>query len=475
MSRAFNGASDFITFAAGGAASLQNGAMSLVYLVRLNATHAGGLYDGRAVGIRRLGMNPFSDNEIYVNIIDQGFQHFTYTTLVSNWAIIGITKTAGASAFRTHIYNYTAATWTHAAISGQGTLGNGSGTVDSILFGSFDGGQFLNANVAAAGFWTGTALSDANFEASTGFQTSLANWFNLTPSVLWRFNQASVATPVTDLMSSGADQTAIIGTTVSAEDPPGFSYSITSVISGTGSTDLGTLDAAASGGVTVNGTGTADLGVLSAAATGDVLSLIQGTGLANLGSLSALATTPEPPDPDQFVSVLMNQLLACLCDNVAIQPNPPQHCCFRVGTEIAHDAGILQDLCCEGIAYVSLGDTFPSSDSFPEADIVRQANSSCAPTTWAQEFQVGIIRCVPTGDQFLPPSCIDWNAASRQNVIDAQTLRRVACCMRTFVVQNSGVFFGMSLVIDRQIQGNPLGGCVERTMKLTAQFPNCDC
>jgi hypothetical protein len=146
-----------------------------------------------------------------------------------------------------------------------------------------------------------------------------------------------------------------------------------------------------------------------------------------------------------------------------------------VGTEVAHDAGILEDLCCEGLAYVSLGDTYPSSDSFPEQDIVRQASAHCAPPTWAQAFKVGIIRCLPTGDQFLPPSCDDWNTASRQNVVDAQTLRRVACCMRDYVVNTSDPFFGMSFVIERQVQGNPQGGCVERSMTLTAQFPNCDC
>ena len=171
----------------------------------------------------------------------------------------------------------------------------------------------------------------------------------------------------------------------------------------------------------------------------------------------------------------MNQLLACLCEKSQAAENPPLHCCFRVGTEIAHDAGILQDQCCEGIAYVALGDTYPSSDSFPEQDVVRQAQAHCAPVTWAQQFKVGIIRCVPTGNEFLPPGCIDWNAASRQNVIDAKTLREVACCFRNYVVNSSGVFLGMSLVIERQTQGNPQGGCVERSMTLVAQFPNnCD-
>ena len=139
------------------------------------------------------------------------------------------------------------------------------------------------------------------------------------------------------------------------------------------------------------------------------------------------------------------------------------------------EAGILEDLCCEGIAYVALGDTYPSSDSFPEQDIVRQAAAHCAPPTWAQVFKVGIIRCVPVGDQFLPPNCEEWNAASRQNVIDSQTLRRVGCCIRNYVVNSNDLFLGMSLVIERQSQGNPQGGCVERSMTITAQFlNNCD-
>jgi hypothetical protein len=171
----------------------------------------------------------------------------------------------------------------------------------------------------------------------------------------------------------------------------------------------------------------------------------------------------------------MDKLLECLCTYSQAAEGAPAHCCFRVGTEIAHDAGILEDQCCEGIAYVALGDTYPSSDSFPEQDIVRQAAAHCAPPTWAQAFKVGIIRCAPTGNQFLPPSCTDWNAAARQNIIDAKTLRQVACCMRDFVVNNDNLFFGMSLVIERQTQGNPQGGCVERSMTLTAQFPNYDC
>lgn len=179
---------------------------------------------------------------------------------------------------------------------------------------------------------------------------------------------------------------------------------------------------------------------------------------------------------DLFVGPLATQLLACLCEQTQLQPNPPQHCCYRVGTEIAHDAGPWADMCCEGIAYVALGDTFPSSQSFPEPDQVRQANTQCAPPSWAQVFRVGIIRCAPMGDdQGNPPTCEDWNAAFAQNVYDGLTLRRAQCCMRDWIRSNEGLFLGMSVVMDRQVQGSPLGGCVERYFTITIQFPNCDC
>jgi hypothetical protein len=181
-------------------------------------------------------------------------------------------------------------------------------------------------------------------------------------------------------------------------------------------------------------------------------------------------------EADFFVGPLMTQLLACLCEEAALAENPPAICCFRVGTEVVHDAGLNEDQCCRGIAYVSLGDTYPASQSFPEQDIVRQASSKCGPPTWAQIFKIGIIRCAPIGDGLNAIHCDEWNAAAIQNVIDSRTLRRVSCCFRDFVVDNQERFLGMSLVIERQSQGNPLGGCIERSLTMVAQIPNdCEC
>lgn len=169
--------------------------------------------------------------------------------------------------------------------------------------------------------------------------------------------------------------------------------------------------------------------------------------------------------------------LSCLSQAVTGLPGAPGNVCFRVGLEVAHDLDMVNDLCCEGLAYVALGDTYPSSQSFPEQDIIRQANAVCAPVSWAQQFKFGIIRCVPVmlDDLGTMPTCADWNTAALQNFYDSIALRRTACCFRQFISSSQGLLEGMSVVIERQTQGSPAAGCVERSLTITVQMPNCDC
>lgn len=174
-----------------------------------------------------------------------------------------------------------------------------------------------------------------------------------------------------------------------------------------------------------------------------------------------------------YLGPIMVAARQCLCDASSVIPNPPQHCCFRVGTQVIHDAGLFTDQCCEGIAYIMLGDLYPSAISFPEQDIVRQATANCAPPTWAVQIKLGIIRCIDTGDVD-PMTCDQWNAAALQNIYDTKALINAACCFRSYILASER-FLGMSVVIDRQVQGNPLGGCVERSLTISVQLPNCEC
>jgi hypothetical protein len=173
---------------------------------------------------------------------------------------------------------------------------------------------------------------------------------------------------------------------------------------------------------------------------------------------------------------LYQAALACLCSITSEMPGAPEHCAPRIGPEITYDMGQYADYCCEGLAYISLGDLWVSDDSFPEQDIIRQVRGNCPPAFWAVDLKLGIIRCSPTGSETgEPPTDDEWTAAAIQNLYDAQALRRVACCIRDWVSDNTGLYLGMSVVINRQTQVTPNGGCVERYFTVTLQFPNLDC
>lgn len=178
---------------------------------------------------------------------------------------------------------------------------------------------------------------------------------------------------------------------------------------------------------------------------------------------------------DIYIGPLMTNALLCLCEAANAAPNPPAHCSFRIGTDAPHDVGLDADFCCEGLAYVSLGNVFPSSEFFPEEDINRQARSQCAPVSWGVRLRLSLVRCAPVGEGMTVISNPAWEEAALQNIYDTRTLMKAGCCLRSYVVASEGAFLGMSSVIGQVFQGNPLGGCVERFIDMTIQMPNCDC
>lgn len=170
-----------------------------------------------------------------------------------------------------------------------------------------------------------------------------------------------------------------------------------------------------------------------------------------------------------------NQALLCLQASYPVSGYAPGEYCVRVGTNVTYDIDQFRDLCCDGLGYVLLGETVVSSASFPEQDIVRQANSVCAPASWAQSMTVGILRCIPVaGAQGAMPTCDDWTLAFYQNIADIMALRQAACCLRSWFVNQTGLLEGMSIIMQPQSQGAPQGGCVERSMTVTFQMPLCE-
>ena len=172
------------------------------------------------------------------------------------------------------------------------------------------------------------------------------------------------------------------------------------------------------------------------------------------------------------LQTIAETLLSCLCEAVSGAANPPQNCCFRVGDNVTMDADLYTDLCCEGLAYVSLGEIYPVVDSFPEHSIVTQANQVCSFPSWAISLKAGIIRCVPVGTDTTMPTCADWNSTALQQMVDAESLARAACCFKqAWITSEAGI--GMSVVIGSNTGTAPEGGCVERSITLQVQTINC--
>lgn len=184
---------------------------------------------------------------------------------------------------------------------------------------------------------------------------------------------------------------------------------------------------------------------------------------------------PANPLGLDLVPLLARFLLQCLCTTANRATNPPKNCCLRVGADVPMDADLYTDLCCEGLAYVSLGDVFPSTSSFPDQDIIRQAQARCGIASWAVSLRAGIIRCAPTGTETTMPTCTDWTASAVQNFTDAQVLRVASCCFLAGFQNLNDQLLGMSVVINRQNQSSPNGGCLERYVTFDVQIPNCDC
>jgi hypothetical protein len=107
--------------------------------------------------------------------------------------------------------------WTHQSAACDATLGAVTG--GSLLLGASEYGAGSSLDWAAFGEWN-SFLSEAAVE-DLGGVAALADWHDAEGADhLLMFDQASVATAVTDYTGNGADQTAITGTSVLEEDPP---------------------------------------------------------------------------------------------------------------------------------------------------------------------------------------------------------------------------------------------------------------
>jgi len=226
IARGFNNDS-YIDLNPGGASAVDGGPISLAFMVYF--------YD-LANGAIIHALNATNDNcywlEVYGSTIDFGTTSTPdvcpFTPVTNTWMIIGVSKANGNAIPRWHrlLWDGTP-TWEHQngtqlvndvrspTSSGKLRLGRwGTGT-----------GEQLNGRIQL-GLVEDSVLSDGDFET---LSTAFSAWGALDPTVLIELGQDDVATPVTDLSSTGtADQIGILNTTPE-EGNPFFSMTATGV------------------------------------------------------------------------------------------------------------------------------------------------------------------------------------------------------------------------------------------------------
>lgn len=127
------------------------------------------------------------------------------------WALYAASKGSGSVQARFHKYIFSTRTWTHSTAGASFADGSTPGSDGHIYLGKNDEfGEHSNADLAVAGVWA-SELSDAQIELLV---ESINNWTILNARGLWILNQATVATNLYDFTGSGANQTAITGTSV---------------------------------------------------------------------------------------------------------------------------------------------------------------------------------------------------------------------------------------------------------------------
>lgn len=153
-------------------------------------------------------------------------------------------------------------------------------------------------------------------------------------------------------------------------------------------------------------------------------------------------------------------LLNCLCNQLALTPAPVTNCCLRTGAT----ASIGSDLCACGMAWVKIGNIYPSSN-FPAQDTSPQP---CGAISNVLELEMGVSRCRPAGDPLNPVSCAAETALAITLANDREAMRQALCCAVGPLERDAWVDGGSAPL---EAQGSCIG--VVHTLLVQIFCPSC--
>lgn len=162
-----------------------------------------------------------------------------------------------------------------------------------------------------------------------------------------------------------------------------------------------------------------------------------------------------------------NSLLTCLETQYDGVTGRPENFCLRAGEAISEDIDpiINRDLCCEGLGWVRMGASYPSSN-FPEPDAALKRNG-CLPLGWAQELEIGVLRCYLPNSMPEMASCAQHTATAESFADDVMRIRHAICCWESTLPKGR-----LFQVVGIQPVG-PHGNCIQTVGVIQVQIPKC--
>lgn len=171
---------------------------------------------------------------------------------------------------------------------------------------------------------------------------------------------------------------------------------------------------------------------------------------------------------DTVILPMANDLLACLAAQLALNPDPPADACLRAGDQVLQDvdAGTgIDKVCCPGLAYVRIGNMFPSSN-FPEPDSQPVKGNGCFPVGWVVELVMGVVRCIPGMGTTAGPTCADWTSVATHDANDLDAMRKALCCWGP-TLPRTRLWLAQVSTVEMSAD------CIERQLPLLVTVPKC--
>lgn len=169
---------------------------------------------------------------------------------------------------------------------------------------------------------------------------------------------------------------------------------------------------------------------------------------------------------DRTVTPVAEALLECFRDEISQVAAPPASVCLRTGDRVDLLMAQYRNECCEGLAWVRVANTYPSTVKFPYPDTEP---TTCMPDRRATVLELGAVRCAPMANMDTIPSCEEWTAVSRAVQDDEAAMWRALTCWAELAENMDRLWLPG--------QWSPLtteGGCVGGILPVTVAINACD-